>query len=261
MFLYGDPLANKIISDLKTRKTPAGALVVIQLNDDPTSSLYIKKKAELARDLGIVFNLIKLPSSISFSNLKFKMNKFNNDKSIRAILVQMPLPGHLERIEVAQLISKNKDVDGFGYIIGNDNTVLPPTVAAISDLLSFYKISLVGKKVLIVGGGFLVGKPLYRYLMENEINVEVLDKNDKDYFERIRSADVVITSTGRGAKFTYGDFKKNATVIDASTVCEGGFTVGDVETRGWKADKNLAPVPGGVGPVTVAELFKNFFQL
>lgn len=261
MFLYGDPLANKIISDLKARKTPAGALAVVQLNDDSISSLYIRKKAELARDLGIVFNLIKLPFSISFPDLKFKINKLNNDKSIRAILIQMPLPGHLERTEVAQLISKNKDVDGFGYIVGKDSDVLPPTVAAISDLLSFYKISLVGKKVLIVGGGFLVGRPLYRYLMDNKINVEVLGKNDKDYSEKIKSADVVITSTGRGARFTYSDFKNNATVIDASTVCEGGFTRGDVETRGWKADKDLAPVPGGVGPVTVAELFKNFFQL
>jgi len=261
MFLYGKPLAQKIISDLKDQKLPSGSLAAIQLGDDPTSSLYVTKKAQLAKELGINFRLIKLEYNTSFSDLKNTLEKLNKDVSVHAILLQIPLPDHLDRNAVAGLIEHNKDIDGFGYIIGKNQKPIPPTVSAIMDLLSFYKVRLNRKKVLIIGGGFLVGKPLYRYLLEKRVQVELLQRDDPDYFKKVKSADIVVTATGGGARFSYSHFKTASTVIDASTVCENGSTRGDIDVESWGPDKNLAPVPGGVGPVTVAELFGNFPKL
>jgi methylenetetrahydrofolate dehydrogenase (NADP+)/methenyltetrahydrofolate cyclohydrolase len=261
MFLYGKPLAQKIISGLKNRKKLSGSLSVVQLGNDPTSSLYVTKKGQLAEELGIDFRVVKLKPNASFSELKNSLEKLNKDKTVRAILLQMPLPAHLDRNAIAGLIEQGKDVDGFGYIIGKTQKPMPPTVLAIVDLLSFYKINLDRKRILIIGGGFLVGKPLYRYLLEKKFQVKILQKDDTDYFKKVKDADVILTATGRGANFSYSDFKVGATVVDASTVCEGGFTKGDVNIEGWGFDKNLAPVPGGLGPVTIAELFSNFFKL
>jgi methylenetetrahydrofolate dehydrogenase (NADP+)/methenyltetrahydrofolate cyclohydrolase len=261
MILDGRKLSQKIINDLGAQPAPWGRLAVIQVGDDPVSTLYVAKKKEAAQALGIDFELNKFDEVISQSELINEIKRLNSDSSIRAILVQIPLPSQINRLEVAKEISPEKDIDGFHCILHSGNfKCVPPTVLAIVELLEFYKINLAEKKILIVGGGFLVGQPLFDYFKARGLNVEILGKKDQGYEEKLKEADIAIISTGGGRSFSFVDFKSGATVIDASTVAEEGKIRGDVENDIlWPEDINLAPVPGGVGPVTVAMLFKNFF--
>lgn len=261
MILSGKPLAQDIMGRLKLQKKPSGKFIVVQVGSDAASNLYIEKKSVLAGQVGIDLEVVKLNSKITPEKLHRVIAMLNRRSDVRAILMQMPLPDHIDRLQAAGFINPQKDVDGFGYILSKATKPIPPTVRAIVDLLKYYNISLRSKNILIIGQGFLVGKPLFRYWNEQGLNVAVLGKSDPNYNKKIKSADIVVAATGKGGVFTYSDFKIGATVIDASTICENAQTRGDVILSGWKEDKNLAPVPGGVGPVTVAELLRNFFIL
>jgi len=261
MILYGAPLAQQIIRELRSKLLPSGKLAVIKVGDDLTSELYIQKKTKVAKNLSIDFEVIRLKDDISVEEFKSKITKLNRDRDVRAILLQIPLPKHIERNWAASLIDPKKDIDGFNYILGKSDKPIPPTVMAISDLLKFYKIDLDKKTIVIIGGGFLVGKPLFRYFKETGRQILILEKNAPRYRQVLKSGDIVITATGRGGAFTSSDFKDHAVVIDASTVCESGVTKGDVDFGYWDKQKSISPVPGGIGPVTVAELYKNFYLL
>lgn len=261
MILYGAPLAQQIISELKNKPLPSGKLVAIIVGDDLTSELYITKKSEIARELSVEFEVVRLSGQVGAEEFQLTISKLNEDPSVRAILLQIPLPKQIDRNWAASLIDPRKDVDGFNYILGKSDKPIPPTIVAIIALLKFYKISLKSKKVVIVGGGFLVGKPLYRYLSESGHQVLILEKNAPEYEQTLKSGDIVVTATGRGGAFVPSDFKDGAVVIDASTVCESGATRGDVDLQSWDNNASISPVPGGVGPVTVAELYNNFYLL
>lgn len=261
MILYGAPLAQQIVSELQNKPLPSGKLAVIKVGDDLTSELYIQKKAEVAKNLSIDFEVMRLKDSIGVEEFKLQITKLNQDRGVRAILLQIPLPKNIDRNWAASLIDPKKDIDGFSYILGKSDKPIPPTVMAISDLLKFYKIDLDQKTIVIVGGGFLVGKPLFRYFKERGQQVLILEKNAPQYKQILKSGDIVITATGGGGAFSSSDFKDHAVVIDASTVCESGATRGDVDISSWDNLKSLSPVPGGIGPVTVAELYKNFYLL
>lgn len=261
MILYGAPVAEKVINEIKSKPLPAGKLVVIKVGNDPTSELYITKKSEVAQGLSVDFEVVQLKESISVEEFRSTISALNEDPSVRAILLQIPLPNQIDRNWAASLIDPKKDIDGFSYILDKSDGPIPPTIIAIVDLLGFNKISLESKKIVIVGGGFLVGKPLYRYLRERGHQAVILEKNTPGYERVLKSGDIVITATGRGGSFNYGDFKSGAVVIDASTVCESGTTKGDVNLQPWGNNISISPVPGGVGPVTVAELYKNFYLL
>jgi len=261
MILYGAPLAQQIINELRNKSLPSGKLAVIKIGDDLTSELYIRKKAELAKNLSIDFEVIRLSGDISSEELKTEIVKLNQNRDVRAVLLQIPLPKHIDENWAASLVDPKKDIDGFNYILGKSDRPIPPTVMAISDLLKFYKIDLKSKKIVIVGGGFLVGKPLFKYFTERGYRVLMLGKDDPSYKQKLKSGDIVITATGRGGTFTSSDFKDCAVVIDVSTVCENGVTKGDADFSSWNSSQSLSPVPGGIGPVTVAELFKNFCLL
>lgn len=262
MILDGNKVAKKLLDQLKQKEKPLGEFIVVQVGRDKVSNLYVEKKREMAAWLGVDFKLKNFDESISQENLILEIEKLNNDKKIRGILVQIPLPSHIDRAKIASAIEIKKDVDGFAYILrSNGECFLPPTVLAIDAILDFYKIEKQGKKIEIVGGGFLVGQPLFRLWHENGLNVEILKKDSLNYKSRIKAADIVVVATGGGANFDASDFKSGATVIDASTMAENGKIRGDVNSEGWPEDKNLAPVPGGVGPVTVAMLYKNFYNI
>jgi len=261
MFLYGQKLAIKIIDELKTRPKPSGCLCAVQVGDDPVSSLYIEKKKEVADTLGVCFKVIKLKKEITQTDLISEIERLNANSKIGAIIVQLPLPEVLNRREVVAKIVPEKDVDGFSFILGEKSKVIAPTILAIDELLDFYHIEKSNQKILIVGEGFLVGKPLGVFWRKEGLEIDMLLKDDEYYAEKLRDADIVVLAIGGGKTFGYQDFKVGATIIDASTVDDLGKVRGDVSLDGWAEDKNIAPVPGGVGPVTVAMLFRNLFGL
>lgn len=261
MILDGRQLAQKTIDLLSSTPPPRGKLVVVQVGHDPVSSLYVAKKREMASALGVDFLLAQFDELIGEEELIAEIKRINQDQTVRGIIVQIPLPKHINRVNVARSVAAEKDIDGFHCILESKKySCVPPTVLAIFELLEFYKISLEKKQIVIVGGGFLVGKPLYQFLKAQNLDVKILEKDDPKYLQILREADVAVVSTGGGRRFREDEFKDGATVIDASTVSEEGKIQGDVKyDENWPQEKNLAPVPGGVGPVTVAMLFKNFY--
>lgn len=261
MILKGRAVAEEIIVKLKNLSIPKGRFLVVQLGMDAVSSLYVWKKKALGEELGVDSKILNLSDETTEKELVDKVNELNKDEQIRAILVQMPLPQDIDRSKIAGAIEEKKDVDGFHYLLGKTSKILPPTVLAIDALLNFYKIEKQNKKILIVGGGFLVGKPLARFWRGQDFDVEILEKDNPRYEQKLKNADIIVVATGGGRKFSHLNFKFGATVIDASTIAEEGKVRGDVEVENWPEDKNLSPVPGGVGPITVAMLYRNFFDI
>jgi methylenetetrahydrofolate dehydrogenase (NADP+)/methenyltetrahydrofolate cyclohydrolase len=260
MILKGKPLTEEIISHLSSVKTDI-KFVVFRVGEDPSSILYVRKKRELFESLKADFEEITFPADISQDKLFEAIKVKNEDPSIGGIIVQMPLPDHINRDTIAAAVATDKDVDGFSFILDRDYKFYPPTILAIDGLLKFYNIDLENKKILIIGGGFLVGSPLAKYWSDQGLDVSILEKNDVEYENKVKNADIAVVATGGGRRFSYSDFKTGSTVIDASTICDGGKIKGDVDLANWQDNINIAPVPGGVGPVTVAMLAKNFFKL
>lgn len=262
MNLDGNRVAKKIFNELKSKQAPLGRFVVIQVGHDKISGLYVEKKREMAAKLEVDFELKNFAELTTQENLIQEIKRLNNDSKVRGILVQIPLPSQIDRSKIAGAIEPSKDIDGFAYILKSSNApFLPPTVLAIDEILDFYKIEKSNKKIEIVGGGFLVGRPLSRLWRANGLNAEILEKDSPNYQLRVKEADIVVVATGGGARFSARDFKLGATVIDASTMAEDGKIRGDVDSEDWPDNINLASVPGGVGPVTVAMLFRNFFGI
>ena len=261
MFLEGKNLADKIFSKLAESPAPRGALCVIFIGDDKTSALYIAKKKEAAEKLKVEFKLLALPAKTSQDELVREIEKLNSSSRVSGILVQMPLPNKIDRFEVAAKITPEKDVDGFNYIANGSGRTVPPTVLAIDELLDFYKIKKLAKKILIVGRGFLVGRPLETFWQFKGYDIEVMDRESQNYSKKLKESEIVVVATGGGRKFSFNDFSPNSVIIDASTVAEEGALWGDVSLVGWPGNIRLAPTPGGVGPVTVAMLYRNFYSL
>ncbi len=262
MIFKGYKLAEKLTKELSSRAAPTKQFVVIQVGNDPVSGLYVSKKKEIADELGVNFRHLKLDNDITEEELIGQIEELNIDLRVGGILIQLPLPSHIDRIKIAKQISKDKDVDGFSFILGKaDFKTYPPTILAIDEILDFYQIKKEGKKILIIGGGFLVGAPLKLFWENKKLEPSVLKQDDSRYAQKIKESDIVVMATGGGGSFSSEDFKSGATVVDASTVSDDGKIRGDITPENWPEDKNLVPVPGGVGPVTVAQLYRNFFDL
>lgn len=256
MELLGKPLADQIKTELLARPVPEGEFVILKVGMDSVSKIYVLKKMEFADELKVKARLVETDEE----NISQQIDELNNDKGVRAIMIQLPLPASLDKDNLLKKINIHKDVDGFHYILNTPQAVsIPPTVLAVYELMRSYNVSL-ANGVLIVGGGFLVGRPLKKFLLEKNIKAEILEKNDPDYKQKLSSFDVVVVATGVGEIFDGTEFKEGASVIDASTVASEQQVTGDIKLS-VLSKINLAPVPGGVGPVTVAMLFRNFYDL
>jgi methylenetetrahydrofolate dehydrogenase (NADP+)/methenyltetrahydrofolate cyclohydrolase len=189
---------------------------------------------------------------------KATLNKLNNEDSVHAIIVQLPLEDPSKTGEIVNLVNPNKDVDG----LGKDSIFEPATPMAILWLLSGYNIDLMGKYVLLVGQGRLVGAPLKKIMDESGVNPAVVDKTVVDLKAETLKADVLITATGVAGLIMPNMLKEKAVVVDAGVASEGGKTVGDVSAEVYETrdDITISPIKGGVGPLTVCALFENVIR-
>lgn len=261
MILKGKPLAELTINKLRQVDAPTKKLVIICISEDRASSIYVEKKLDLARELDVSLEVIRLEGNVTREALFDLIDNLNDNDTVGGVMIQMPIPSHFDRREVCSRISRDKDVDGFSYIITKSGKTLPPTLMAIDCLLDFYSIKKRAKKVLIVGSGFLVGSPLFNFYSQTGINPEMLTEGDQNYSDKLKAADVIILATGGGRTFRVGDFSEGATVIDASTIASDSKLKGDLDFVDIGDEINFSPVPGGVGPVTVSMLFVNFYLL
>lgn len=271
MILDGKALSNKILDeiskehDLMFKKNGRRAgLVVIIVGDDKASRVYVKNKRMTCEKLGFFTETIDFSSNISEEDLLKEIEKLNKDTRFDGILVQLPLPKHIDELKVLNTISPDKDVDGFHFnnigkmVVGDNTGFLSCTPYGIMQLLDEYNIDVEGKDVVIVGRSNIVGKPMALLLIQKRATVQVCNTRTKDMREKLKNADIVIAAAGVPNLIGLDDVKKGAIVIDVGINRVDGKLCGDVN---FEEIKNIAsyitPVPGGVGPMTIASLMKN----
>lgn len=252
------------VSALKKRKiTPK--LVIILVGDNPASLSYIRQKSNAAQKTGIVCEVKNLPEKTTTKNLVSLIEKLNKDKKIHGILVQLPLPKHIETALIIRAIDPKKDVDGFNaynlgkmFLSSDFERLAPCTPSGIIKLLEYYKISPAGKNVTIVGRSNIVGKPLAVMLINRDATVTVCHSKTQNLFYYTKRADILVAAVGKPCFITAKMVKAGAVVIDVGVNKVDGKLVGDVDFKAIaKKASFITPVPGGIGPMTVACLMEN----
>lgn len=239
----------------------------ILVGNDKASIQYVNLKKKKALELGILFHDAFFPESIGTDELLLEIEKINNIPNMCGVIVQLPLPTHIDTRKILDAISPKLDVDALGetvsqnFYAGNEDMV-PPTALSVLALLDSLQINLNDKNIVILGEGKLVGKPVAQLLKNRNLNFKILNSHTENNEEIIKSADIIISGIGKG-KYLIGDMVKDGVIIiDAGTSEEGGSIVGDIdfESVQYKAS-HITPVPGGVGPMTVAMLFSNVLKV
>jgi len=266
MLIDGKEVKSKKIEELKNildkLDTKLG-LAVIQVGDDEASNVYIRQKEKLALELGYKFIHKKYDSDVDESTLLHYIDDLNNDNSINGILVQMPLPKHLDENKIQNRISPLKDVDGLtfinaGKLVNNSKGLVPCTPKGIIDLLDYYNIKIEGANAVVVGRSILVGKPIANLLLNRNATVTICHSRTKDIEKITKKADILIVAVGKKWFIDKSMIKKNSVIIDVGINRDDGKLYGDVNFDDVKDKcKYITPVPGGVGPMTVTELMFN----
>lgn len=261
VLMNGKKLAEKITRRLAGQFKGVGKLAAVQIGENPASELYLKKKGGLAEKLGVKFELHKLPAKASLKQIVGLVDKLNHDKKAAGIIIQLPLPKHLDTDAVVNLVEPKKDVDGLTDANILSGEVLPATATGILKLLEEYKISIKDKGIVLVGFTRLLNLPLSLYFAKQGNPVVVLQKGSKNFAE-LKRADIVISATGQPGLISGKDIRGGAVVIDAGISTVGGKVKGDAEPISVSKKAGfLTPVPGGVGPMTVVSLLVNLKKL
>ena len=248
----------------KTGKTPG--LAVVLVGDDPASAVYVKNKNKTCKNIGFQSFEHILPENTSEDKLLNLINELNNDDQVNGILVQLPLPSHISSKTILVSINPQKDVDGFhlenvGRLVTGNALFKPCTPAGIIKLLDEYKIEIEGKNAVIIGRSNIVGKPVSFLLLERNAAVTICHSRTKDLPSITRSADILIAAIGKPNFVSLDMVKNNAVVIDVGINRLDGKLVGDVDFASVSKQASLiTPVPGGVGPMTIAMLMENTLQ-
>lgn len=269
--LDGKKLRDKIIENLKAKidtfeEKPT--LVVILVGENPASKIYVNNKKKMAEKIGIHSEVINYPANITEAELLDKIEELNNNKKVTAILVQLPLPKHISKDNVMNKIIPSKDVDGFtpynfGKLFsGETPTVYPCTPKGILLLLDEYNIEIEGKHVVIVGRSNIVGKPLSQMMLNKNATVTICHSHTKNLSQITKTADILVSAVGKN--IIEGEMlKTDCVIVDVGIFKdENGKTRGDVDFESAsKIASFISPVPGGVGPMTIASLMLNTVEL
>lgn len=268
--LNGKEVKLKILKDLKQdieKLNQVIGLTVIQIGDDPASNIYINQKLKMAEEVGINFQHIKLESSVDEKYVLNLIDNLNNDDSIDGILVQMPIPQHLNPKKIQNRISYDKDVDGLtdiniGRLMHNEDCLTACTALGIIDLLEYYDIDINGKNVVIIGRSDLVGKPLYALMLNKNATVTMCHSKTENLMQYTKLADILVVAIGKPNYIKKEFIKDGAIVVDVGiNRLNDNKICGDVDFENVKEKTlKITPVPGGVGQMTVAELGKNTYK-
>lgn len=263
----GKKIAEEILSGLKIEIQNLGfipKLVVILVGQNPASLSYIKTKQKMAENIGIAVGLKNYSEDISQTALETEIRSLNSDPLVNGIIVQLPLPAQFDRNGVLNAVEPRLDVDcltatNIARLAAAKPLYLPPAAAAVMAILEHYKIDLKHKSILLVGSGDLIGKPLAAILKNKNISFKIANRETPDLGRITAESDIIVTGVGKPGLITGNMVKAGAVVIDAGTTgSENGQILGDVAVQSvLEKVALLAPVPGGVGPVTVAMLLAN----
>lgn len=271
IILDGKKLRDKLLADLKIRverleRKPT--LAVVLVGDDPASQIYVNNKKKAAENVGIKSIIINMPSTTGETELVHKIQALNNDNNVTAILVQLPLPKHINKNNIINSISPQKDADGFttanfGLLFsGQKPYVYPCTPKGILLLLDEYNINLEGKHVVIIGRSNIVGRPLSQMMLDRNATVTICHSRTQNLTNITKTADVLISAVGEKI-IEENMLKSDCIVVDVGIFKdETGKTRGDVDFENVsKIASYITPVPGGVGPMTIASLMLNTVEL
>lgn len=268
--LDGKVVKKKVLEDLKEElkslERPLG-LVVIQVGEDEASKVYVRQKEKMAKELGFKFEHIKLAGTVKQEELLETIDRLNEDEKVDGILVQMPIPKHLDSKIIQNRINYLKDVDGLtdvnaGCLMHHKDTLVPCTPEGIVDLLKHYDIELSGKNVTIIGRSDLVGKPLASLMVNNDATVTLCHSKTKNLKLFTENADILVVAVGKAKLIKKEYIKDGAVIVDVGiNRLEDGSLCGDVDFEDVKDKASyITPVPGGVGQMTVAELANNTYK-
>jgi len=254
----------KAVNELKMQGIDP-CLATVLIGDNPASATYVRNKHRACEEVGILTRDHKLDANITQLELNKIIDNLNSDNSVHGILIQLPLPKQLDEFSVTSRISPIKDVDGLtphnaGLLAMKKAILVACTPSGVMEMLDYYRIDLEGKNVVLINRSNLVGKPLYHLLLEKNATVLTCHSKTKNLKEMCQSADIIITAVGDRNKFTLTPdmIKKGAVVIDVAISKFNEKIVGDSDFEQIIQKASFAtPVPGGVGPMTVAMLLKN----
>ena len=253
----------KEISDLKKKSGKTPSLTVILIGDYAPSLIYVKNKEKSAREVGINSEIIRYPKNVSEKDILEKIEELNKNDEISGILVQLPLPSQISKEKIINAINPSKDVDGFNPInVGNlssgYNSIVPCTPLGCLLLIKNTESNLAGKHAVIIGRSNLNGKPMAQLLLKENCTVTIVHSKTNDLQNECLKADILVAAVGVPNLIKKDWVKKNAIVIDVGINKVGEKIVGDVNFDELKDNvKAITPVPGGVGPMTIACLLKN----
>lgn len=275
----GKRLAQEILSDVRRERRKIKKpirLVAVLVGGDPGSIHFLRQKEKACRDVGVDFSLRRYPASISGSRLRREVRAVVKNPNTTGVIVQLPLPKKLgDPMAILSSIPWQKDVDvigseAFGAFVLGDQYILPPVVGAAKYILEKYRVKVRGKYVVVVGAGHLVGKPAAVWFMNQGATVTVLNEWTKDIAQYICRADILVSGVGKPGLIRANMVKRGAVVLDAGYAVKNGKPFGraqgkpsgDVDFKGVsKKAKLITPVPGGIGPMTVALLLSNLVKL
>ena len=271
MILDGKPVAQKVldgvrrgVADLRAARGLAPKLAVVLVGDDPASTVYVRNKKRVAESLGIASPDFIYPATLAQGDVLDVLDRLNADATVHGILLQLPLPKGLDEDEALARIAPAKDVDGLtptnlGNLLAGNPTVVPCTPAGCLEVLDHYGASLNGAEAVVVGRSRLVGKPLAQLLLARHATVTTCHTRTRDLAAHTRGADVLCVAAGRAGVITGDMVKPGAWVIDVGiNRLDTGRLVGDVDFASVeKVARGVTPVPGGIGPMTVAMLMRN----
>jgi methylenetetrahydrofolate dehydrogenase (NADP+) / methenyltetrahydrofolate cyclohydrolase len=261
----GKALAGKVRAEVAREVQALGrpvGLATVLVGEDEASALYVRRKQDACAEVGIEPIHHELPAETSEADLLGLVADLNVNEMVTGILVQLPLPGHMDEGRVIRAIAPIKDVDGFhpasaGHLLQGEPTFVAATPAGIMEILRAYEIPLEGARAVVVGRSNIVGKPMALLLLAENATVTVCHSRTRDLAEVVRAADVVVAAVGRAGMVTRDMVQQGATVIDVGINRVDGRVVGDVAEDVAEVAGHLTPVPGGVGPMTIASLLRN----
>lgn len=279
----GEKIAAEILEKLKVLPRPKKFFGAAFIGDDPTSEGFLKQKARVAKELGIEFRLYKLPEDISTNGLREEIGRLARVKTCGGFIVQLPIPEHINKHYALNAIPKEKDADvlseaSLGSFYTGRSTIVPPSVGVVEEILKRTRLNLRECSVVLMGAGFLTGKPVGFWLENRAAELTVIDEHAKNLRAKLKDADIVISGAGVPRLFSANEIKAGALVIDFGwNKLADGTVVGDFDplntsrqspatnhqllvTRHQTPDR-YTPTPGGTGPILVAKLFENFYTL
>jgi methylenetetrahydrofolate dehydrogenase (NADP+) / methenyltetrahydrofolate cyclohydrolase len=268
MVIDGKKIASGILERLKTSPKPKNFFGAVLVGDDPASVNFVGQKEKVAKTLNIDFRTYRLPDGITTDELRAEIGRLAGSKNCGGFIVQLPLPEKINRHYALNAIPKGKDVDclgeaALGAFYTERGAIAPPSVGTLEEILKFEKRNLRDLKAVMIGAGFLIGKPIGFWLQNKVAELVVLDAGIEDIRSRLGDADIVISGAGHANLFSAKYLRDGAVVIDFGfNHSAAGKIIGDFDPEGAE-EKNIdyTKTPGGTGPILVVKLFENFYRL